>query len=96
MKGGDQKSEKRRRGPLFRLRRLTGIGAAVEEGFKGGDRISIDLPRPEEDLLEAVAATGKPVVLVLANGSALAVNWAKQHVNAIIESWYPREKVGRR
>ena len=65
-----------------------------EEGFKGGDRISIDLPRPEEDLLEAVVATGKPVVLVLANGSALAVNWAKQHVNAIIESWYPGEEGG--
>ena len=41
-------------------------------GFKGGDRTSIDLPKPEEDLLEAVAATGKPVILVLTNGSALA------------------------
>ncbi len=47
-------------------------------GFKGGDRTSIDLPKPEQDLLEAVAATGKPVVLVLTNGSALAVNWAKR------------------
>jgi beta-glucosidase len=65
-----------------------------EEGFKGGDRISIDLPRPEENLLEAVAATGKPVVLVLASGSALAVNWAKQHVNAMLESWYPGEEGG--
>ena len=51
-----------------------------EEGFKGGDRTSIDLPKPEQELLEAVTATGKPVVLVLANGSALAVNWAKEHV----------------
>jgi len=65
-----------------------------EEGFKGGDRTSIDLPKPEEDLLEAVSATGKPVVLVLANGSALAVNWAKEHVNAILESWYPGEEGG--
>ncbi len=65
-----------------------------EEGFKGGDRISIDLPKMEEDLLEAVSATGKPVVLVLANGSALAVNWAKKHVNAILESWYPGEEGG--
>ena len=48
-----------------------------EPGFNGGDRTSLDLPRPEEDLLEAVVATGKPVVLVLTNGSALAVNWAK-------------------
>jgi len=65
-----------------------------EEGFKGGDRTSIDLPKPEEDLLEAVAATGKPVALVLANGSALAVNWAKEHVNAILESWYAGEEGG--
>ena len=65
-----------------------------EEGFKGGDRTSIDLPKPEEDLLQAVAAVGKPVVVVLANGSALAVNWANQHVNAILESWYPGEEGG--
>jgi len=65
-----------------------------EEGFKGGDRTSIDLPKPEEDLLEAVSATGKPVVLVLANGSALAVNWAKEHVNAMLESWYSGEEGG--
>ncbi|MGB9424412.1 MAG: glycoside hydrolase family 3 C-terminal domain-containing protein [Candidatus Acidiferrum sp.] len=65
-----------------------------EEGFKGGDRTSIGLPKPDEDLLEAVAAVGKPIVLVLANGSALAVNWAEEHVNAILESWYPGEEGG--
>jgi beta-glucosidase len=65
-----------------------------EEGFKGGDRTGIDLPKPEEELLEAVTATGRPVVLVLANGSALAVNWANAHVNAILESWYPGEEGG--
>ena len=65
-----------------------------EEGFKGGDRNSINLPKPEEELLEAVAATGKPVVLVLANGSALAVNWANEHVNAILDSWYAGEEGG--
>ena len=65
-----------------------------EEGFKGGDRTSLDLPKPEQELLEAVAATGKPVVLVLANGSALSVNWAKEHVNAILESWYAGEEGG--
>jgi len=64
------------------------------DGFKGGDRISLDLPKPEQHLLEALAATGKPVVLVLANGSALAVNWAKEHVNAILESWYAGEEGG--
>ncbi len=65
-----------------------------EEGFKGGDRTSIDLPKPEQALLEAVTAAGKPVVLVLTNGSALAVNWANQHVNAILEAWYPGEEGG--
>jgi beta-glucosidase len=65
-----------------------------EDGFKGGDRTSIDLPKPEEALLEAVTAMGKPVVLVLANGSALAVNWANEHVNAILESWYAGEEGG--
>jgi len=65
-----------------------------EPGFKGGDRPSIDLPKPEEELLEAVTATGKPVVLVLANGSALAVNWANEHVNAILDSWYAGEEGG--
>jgi beta-glucosidase len=65
-----------------------------EDGFIGGDRTSIDLPKPEEALLEAVTATGKPVVLVLANGSALAVNWANQRVNAILESWYAGEEGG--
>lgn len=68
--------------------------AVSEDGFKGGDRTSLDLPKPEEDLLEAVAATGKPLVVVLLNGSALSVNWAKQHANAILEAWYPGEEGG--
>jgi len=65
-----------------------------EDGFEGGDRTSLDLPRPEEELLEAVAAAAKPVVLVLASGSPLAVNWAERHVNAILESWYAGEEGG--
>jgi beta-glucosidase len=65
-----------------------------EEGFKGGDRTSIDLPKPEQALLEAVAATGKPLVVVLTNGSALGVNWAAAHANAILEAWYPGEEGG--
>jgi beta-glucosidase len=65
-----------------------------EPGFQGGDRTSLDLPNPEEDLLEAVVATGKPVVLILTNGSALAVNWAEGHVNAIVDAWYPGEEGG--
>ena len=65
-----------------------------EPGFLGGDRTSIDLPQPEEDLVEAVAATGKPVAVVLTNGSALAVNWINQHANAVLEAWYPGEEGG--
>jgi beta-glucosidase len=65
-----------------------------EPGFKGGDRTSLDLPRPEQALLEAVAATGKPLVVVLTNGSALGVNWAKAHANAILDAWYPGEEGG--
>jgi beta-glucosidase len=64
------------------------------EGFDGGDRTSIELPTAQQELLEAVAATGKPVVVVLLNGSALAVGWAKQHANAIVEAWYPGEEGG--
>lgn len=65
------------------------------EGFAGGDRTSIDLPRPQQELLERLHATGKPVVLVLMNGSALGVNWADAHVPAIIEAWYPGGEGGR-
>jgi beta-glucosidase len=64
------------------------------EGFSGGDRTAIDLPAVQEELLKAVAATGKPLVVVLQNGSALAVNWAQEHANAILEAWYPGEEGG--
>ena len=65
-----------------------------EPGFLGGDRTSIDLPQPEEDLVETVAATGKPLAVVLMNGSALAVNWINAHANAILDAWYPGEEGG--
>ena len=65
-----------------------------EPGFFGGDRTSIDLPEPEEALIEAVAAAGKPLVVVLMNGSALAVNWPSEHANAILEAWYSGEEGG--
>ncbi len=65
-----------------------------EEGFKGGDRTSLDLPKPEQDLLESVASAGKPLVVVLMNGSALSVNWVKEHANAILEAWYSGEEGG--
>jgi beta-glucosidase len=65
-----------------------------EPGFLGGDRTSIDLPEPEEELVQSVAAAGKPLVVVLMNGSALAVNWEKEHANAIVEAWYSGEEGG--
>ncbi|HEX8118164.1 MAG TPA: glycoside hydrolase family 3 C-terminal domain-containing protein, partial [Pyrinomonadaceae bacterium] len=65
-----------------------------EPGFKGGDRTDINLPARQQALLEAVAATGRPVVLVLMSGSALAVNWADAHVAAIVQAWYPGEEGG--
>ncbi len=65
-----------------------------DPGFFGGDRLDLNLPRPQQELLESVAATGKPLVVVLTNGSALAVNWAQQHAAAIVEAWYPGEEGG--
>ena len=64
------------------------------EGFRGGDRTTLDLPRAQQQLLESLVASGKPVVLVLMNGSALAVNWADAHVPAILEAWYPGQEGG--
>jgi beta-glucosidase len=58
-------------------------------GFTGGDRTSLDLPAPQQKLLEAVAATGKPLIVVLQSGSAVALNWANEHAGAILEAWYP-------
>jgi beta-glucosidase len=75
--------------------RLEGEEMPVKlDGFSGGDRTKIQLPAAQEDLLESVAATGKPLVLVLLNGSALAVPWAKEHAAAILEAWYPGEEGG--
>ncbi len=61
------------------------------EGFDGGDRTDIKLPAAQQHMLGAVAATGKPLIVVLLNGSALAVNWANEHASAILEAWYPGE-----
>lgn len=79
-----------------------GLSARVEgeemkvqaDGFAGGDRTSLDLPAPQQKLLERVQATKKPVVLVLMNGSALSVNWADKNIPAIVEAWYPGSEGG--
>jgi beta-glucosidase len=65
-----------------------------QEGFKGGDRTSLDLPSEEQRLLEAVQATGKPLVVIVMSGSAIALNWASEHANAIVQAWYPGEEGG--
>jgi beta-glucosidase len=63
-------------------------------GFAGGDRTDIQLPHPQEALLKKLHALGKPLVLILLNGSALAVNWAADHLPAIVEAWYPGQAGG--
>ena len=75
--------------------RLEGEESKVEiPGFSGGDRTSLDLPEPQKKLLEAVLDTGKPTVVVLINGSALAVRSAKDRAAAILEAWYPGQEGG--
>jgi beta-glucosidase len=81
---------------------VMGISPSVEgeemevkaEGFRGGDRTDIALPREQDDLIKAVHALGKPIVLVLLGGSALAVNWADHNIGAILDAWYPGEEGG--
>jgi beta-glucosidase len=76
---------------------VLGISARLEgeemnvplQGFRGGDRTDISLPISQEALLRALVATGKPVVVVLLSGSALAVNWANENVPAMLAAWYP-------
>src|SRR5690606_8089326 len=64
------------------------------DGFRGGDRTKIDLPAVQQDLIKSIHALGKPVILVLLNGSALAVNWEHANVPAIVEAWYPGQAAG--
>jgi beta-glucosidase len=81
---------------------VLGLSARIEgeemkvkaEGFAGGDRTALELPAPQQQLLERVSATGRPLGLVLTTGSAVAVNWANEHVPAILEAWYPGESGG--
>jgi beta-glucosidase len=56
---------------------------------EGGSRAHLDLPGKQQQLLEAVAATGKPIVLIVFSGRPLVLNWAAQHVPAIMEAWFP-------
>ena len=70
---------------------ILGLGERQGISGEGFDRSNLGLPDGQEQLLEAVVATGKPVVLVLENGRPLTIGWAKEHVPAILEAWYPGE-----
>ena len=63
-------------------------------GFDGGDRNALSLPATQEALLARLKATGKPLVVVLMSGSAVALNWAQQHADAIVAAWYPGQSGG--
>jgi beta-glucosidase len=63
-------------------------------GFRGGDRTSLDLPEPQEKLVETVIATGKPVIVVLTSGSAISANFAAARASAVLAAWYGGEEAG--
>ena len=63
-------------------------------GFSGGDRLLIELPAVQEELLKALHATGKPVILVNCSGSAMAMPWESKHLPALVQAWYPGEQGG--
>jgi beta-glucosidase len=69
-------------------------GERMSEGITQGDRPDLDLPQAQRDLLKAVQAIGKPLVVVLINGSALSANWCDEHARALLEAWYPGEEGG--
>ncbi|MBC8004461.1 MAG: glycoside hydrolase family 3 C-terminal domain-containing protein, partial [Verrucomicrobia bacterium] len=75
--------------------RLEGEEMPIQvDGFKGGDRTHLNLPKTQSDLMEAVKATGKPIVLVLLNGSALSINYAAENMDAILSAGYPGQQGG--
>ena len=73
------------------------IAAMGESGLmsgEGGSRAHLDLPGNQQQLLEAITATGKPVILVVFSGRPLVLDWAAQHVPAILEAWFPGVEAG--
>ena len=78
-----------------------GLDATIEgeemhesNAFGSGDKLSLDLPGLQQELLETVYQTGTPVILVHLSGSAIALNWADEHVPAIVQAWYPGARGG--
>ena len=75
--------------------RLEGEEMKVEvTGFRGGDRLTLDIPAIQTDLIKSVKALGKPVVLVLLTGSAVSINWENENIPAILEAWYGGQAAG--
>jgi beta-glucosidase len=74
---------------------ILGLGEWLKISGEGFDRSDLNLPGKQEELLEAIAGTGRPVVLVVQNGRPLSITWAAKHVPAILEAWYPGEFGGR-
>ena len=72
-------------------------GEEGDEGneFASGDKPGLELPGLQQHVLETICSFGKPVILVLLSGSALAVNWADEHIPAILQGWYPGAQGGR-
>jgi len=64
------------------------------DGYKGGDRLTLDIPKIQQELIKSIAALRKPLILVLLNGSAVSVNWEKANIPAIVEAWYPGQAAG--
>jgi len=75
--------------------RLEGEEMKVEvAGFQGGDRLTLDIPAIQTELIKSVKALGKPLVLVLLTGSAVSVNWENENIPAILEAWYGGQAAG--
>jgi len=75
--------------------RLEGEEMKVEvKGFNGGDRLTLDLPESQSEFIKKIQALGKPVILVLLNGSAVSVNWEDKNIPAVIEAWYGGQSAG--
>ena len=73
---------------------LEGEEGAVANSDGGGDKIDIALPGMQEELLAAVAETGKPIIAVITNGSPVELNSVDQRAEAVLEAWYPGEEGG--
>ena len=74
---------------------LEGEEGDASNEFASGDKLNLDFPGDQEAILETAVASGKPVILVVLAGSALAFTWADEHVNSIIQGWYPGAQGGK-